>query len=157
CPRKGDRPMIRTVLAALALTMGGNAMVLAGDKPTDDGRPALKSVVGSNNQFALALYAKLRDHKGNLFFSPYSISDALAMTSAGAQGGTLAEMEKTLHFTLDQENLPGAFQELIETLNGDSKKRRYQLSVANALWGQKDLQFLPRFVRITEDNYHAGL
>jgi serpin B len=79
------------------------------------------------------------------------------MTSAGARGKTLEEMEQTLHFTLNREKLPQAFQELIDTLNGDPKTRKYQLSVANALWAQKGLQFVPHFVRVTEDNYHAGL
>ena len=37
-------------------------------------------VVQGNNQFALELYQNLRDREGNVFFSPYSISTALAMT-----------------------------------------------------------------------------
>ena len=41
---------------------------------------------------------------GNLFFSPYSISTALAMTRAGAKGDTAAQMDKTLHFTLARTN-----------------------------------------------------
>ena len=44
----------------------------------------LMPVAAANNAFALDLYAKLRGQEGNLFVSPYSISTALAMTSAGA-------------------------------------------------------------------------
>ena len=48
----------------------------------------MKSVVEGNTTFALNLYSKLKDAEGNLFFSPYSISTALAMTYAGARGNT---------------------------------------------------------------------
>src|SRR5262249_62022749 len=46
---------------------------------------------------------------------------------------------------------------LIRQLNGDGKKRGYQLSVANALWGQKDYGFLPDFLNATRKLYDAGL
>ena len=42
--------------------------------------PEIRSVVAANNAFALDLYQKLKDQPGNLFFSPFSISTALAMT-----------------------------------------------------------------------------
>jgi len=57
--------------------------------------------------------AKLRGAEGNLFFSPYSISTALAMTRAGARGETAAEMDKTLHFTLPEDQLQSAFGALV--------------------------------------------
>jgi serpin B len=117
----------------------------------------VSSIVKSNNDFALALYEKLRDEKGNLFFSPYSISTALAMTSAGARGETLNEMTKTLRFSLDQAKLSPAFSQLIQSLNGDPKMRKYQLNTANALWCQKGYGFEPAFLKLTEKDYHAGL
>src|SRR5574340_336081 len=46
----------------------------------------MKALPASNNAFAVDLYQKLRTQEGNLFFSPYSISVALAMTYAGARG-----------------------------------------------------------------------
>jgi len=42
--------------------------------------------------FGCDLFARLRDKSGNLFFSPLSIETALAMTSGGARGQTLAEI-----------------------------------------------------------------
>src|SRR5260370_19157156 len=91
------------------------------------------AVVKGNNAFAFDLYGKLRDKDGNLFFSPYSISAALAMTSAGARGPTLDEMEKTLHYP-PQEQLHPAFRALVSGINGDpTVKRGYQLSTPNAL------------------------
>ena len=57
-----------------------------------------KLVAGGNNDFALQLYGQLRNEKGNLFFSPYSISTALAMTYAGAKGRTQEQMAQVLCF-----------------------------------------------------------
>jgi serpin B len=113
------------------------------------------ALVKGNNAFALDLYARLRERKGNLFLSPYSLSTALAMTSAGARGPTLAEMTKTLHLP-GQATLHPSATALIHQINGAGKKRDYQLSTANALWGQKDFGFLPGFLDLTRDHYGAG-
>jgi serpin B len=122
-----------------------------------DAKADITTVVKGNSEFAFDLYAKLRDKGGNLFFSPESISTALAMTYAGARGATAEQMAKTLHLTLDEKRLHPAFHNLIEELNGAGKKRGYQLSVANALWGQKGFGFLPEFLKLTKTNYGAGL
>ena len=55
----------------------------------------MSSVVDGNSQFALDLYGKLRSQPGNLFFSPNSISTALAMTYAGARGETAQQMARS--------------------------------------------------------------
>lgn len=117
---------------------------------------ALKTVVSGNNAFALDLYSQLRDREGNLFFSPYSISTALAMTYAGARGQTATEMAKVLHFTLEQERLHAALAALSAKLN-PTEQQVYQISVANRLWAQKGYSFLNSFLNLTKDNYGAGL
>src|SRR5262249_41707737 len=94
---------------------------------------------------------------GNLFLSPYSLHSALAMTSAGARGATLEEMEKALNLP-EQERLHPAAAALLKQLNAPRKdKNGLQLTVANALWGQKDFGFLPDFLKTTRDPYGAGL
>ena len=70
-----------------------------------------------NNAFAVELYGQLRNQNGNLFFSPESISTALAMTYAGARGDTASEMAKTLHFTLPPDRLHPAMGALLSDLN----------------------------------------
>jgi serpin B len=116
-----------------------------------------EAIVKANNLFTLSLYAKVRSEKGNLFFSPYSIADALAMTAAGARGETLTEMNKTLHLPEDQARTNAGFRELINTINGSGKERTFQLNTANALWGQKGFNFLPSFKKTAVDDYHAAL
>ena len=61
---------------------------------------------------AFDLYQQLKTEPGNLFYSPYSISLALAMTWAGAKGQTEADMASTLGFTLPQATLHPAFNGL---------------------------------------------
>jgi serine protease inhibitor len=114
----------------------------------------LEATVKGNNAFALDLYAQLRSREGNLFLSPYSISTALAMTYAGAQGQTAEQMARTLHFPADQP-VHAAFAALNRDITAGGRNRDYQLYIANALWGQKGYQFLPSFVHLIQTQYGA--
>jgi serpin B len=113
------------------------------------------AVVEGNNAFAFALYGQLRNRNGNLFFSPESISTALAMAYAGASGTTASEMAKTLHFTLPQQSLNPAMGALLSDLN--AVHDGYQLTVANALWAQQGYNFLDTFLQLLKTDYGAGL
>lgn len=117
----------------------------------------MDQVVAANNQFAFDVYAQLGRQPGNLFFSPYSLSTALAMTLAGAKGETAAEMAKTLHLTLPAEELDPAVQALIRRINGEGTGRSFELAVANALWGQSGLSYENDFLKRLERYYGAGL
>jgi serine protease inhibitor len=111
--------------------------------------------VEGNNAFAIALYGELREQKGNLFFSPESISTALAMAYAGARGGTASQMAKTLHFTLPPAQLHPAMGALLQNLNATHEG--YQLNVANALWAQQGYRFLDAFLSLLKSDYDAGI
>jgi serine protease inhibitor len=120
------------------------------------GDPA--AVVEGNNGFAADLYGQLAKEPGNLFFSPYSISNALAMTYGGARGNTAREMAAAMHFNLESGRFHAAFGELVRTLQGPAKDRQYQLKIANRLWGQKNFGFAPEFLKLSETRYlvHPG-
>ncbi|HJN09530.1 MAG TPA: serpin family protein [Pirellulaceae bacterium] len=117
----------------------------------------VSGIVESGNQFALDLYQQLRGDEGNLFFSPSSISTALAMTYAGAAGETEAEMAKTLHFQMPQDQLHDGMKALQAFWTTPDKKKGIRLHLANRLWGQESFEFLPAFLRTTRDNYGAEL
>src|SRR5271157_958384 len=121
----------------------------------EEGR--MSSIVEGNSQFAVDLYGKLRNQPGNLFFSPSSISTALAMTYAGARGETAEQMARVLHFPAPQDKLPEAFAALHTALRPVAEKPGYRLHVANRLWGQQGYHFLPDFLAVTRDFYHAEL
>jgi len=112
--------------------------------------------VEDNNRFALDLYSQVKEEDGNLFLSPFSISTALAMTYAGAGGNTETQMADTLHFSLNQERLHPTFLKLMHELQADSTRGGYELSVANALWGQEGYKFHAAFIDVTKNYYGAG-
>ncbi len=107
----------------------------------------------SSSQFALELYKELQTEKGNLLFSPYSISTALAMTYAGARGSTAKEMSQVLKFPLDQTELHLAFANLQSGLNAIEKKGQVQLRIANSLWPQIKFPILPGYLSLIKNNY----
>jgi serpin B len=113
------------------------------------------------NRFAFDLYAHLLRQEGNLFFSPYSISTALAMTSAGARGQTADQMVDVLRFPKDLRAHPASLHAacagLQNDLNAAGAKGAFDLAVANRLWGQKGYEFLPDFLALVEKNYGAGI
>lgn len=113
-------------------------------------------VIAGNTRFALDMYAQLRQGQAaNLFFSPASISTALAMTYAGARGQTEAVMAKTMHFDVPQEQLHATFRDLIAGLQKQPDKS--ELTIANRLWGEKSWKFANSFLATTRDHYGAEL
>lgn len=113
-------------------------------------------VVEGNHKFAFDLYSQVGKGDGNLFFSPFSISTALAMTYAGARGNTEAQMAQTLHFLLSQEHLHPAYSGLMQELQAQQTQSGFELSIANALWGQSGYEFRKEFMDITAEYYDAG-
>ncbi|MFC1864578.1 serpin family protein [Chloroflexota bacterium] len=123
----------------------------------------LATLVDGNSAFACELYQALREENDNLFYSPYSISLALAMTYAGAQGETEQQMADTLHFILSQDRLHPAFNGLDIELDrrGEGAKGKdgkgFRLNIVNAIWGQDGYEFLSEFIDILAENYGAGM
>jgi serpin B len=156
---------IMLVIAAFLLYFGyGYISGLAADRivltaDTND----TKTAVAGNTRFALDLYGRLKDDsiavtsKGNLFFSPYSISNTFAMVYSGASGQTKEQIATTLHFTLPDQNfysVSGALQKYLLQIN---KKSGYHLLIANALWCQKGEPFLKDFLDLTQNYFGSGI
>ncbi|MBE0481654.1 MAG: serpin family protein, partial [Dehalococcoidia bacterium] len=123
----------------------------------------LDELVKGNSQFAFDLYKALSAEPGNIFYSPYSVSLALAMTYAGARGETEQQMAETLRFLLGQEGLHAAFNALdleLAARGQDAKGKDgepFRLNIVNAIWGQQDYKFLTEFLDTLAENYGAGL
>ncbi len=126
-------------------------------KPQARASSGVRAVVEGNTAFALALYQALRTQAGNLFFSPYSISTALAMTYAGARGNTAAEMAQALHFRLEPESLHDAFAALAAQVSATGMKGHIQLRIANALWPHVSYPLLKSFLALVQRVYGARL
>jgi serpin B len=62
------------------------ALLVPGPVRSDVSGQDNESAAKAINAFALDLYGKIRKPEGNLIFSPYSISMALAMAYNGGRG-----------------------------------------------------------------------
>ena len=131
--------------------------------PTSLPANELAELVDGNNAFAFDLYRQVSNGEENLFFSPYSISVALAMTYGGARGETAREMARAMQFYLPADNLHSAFNYLDRQLasRGEGAEGKddqgFRLNVVNAIWGQRDYAFLPDYLDVLARNYGAGL
>jgi len=163
--------MHRTVLMWMLVMLAAGCS-FAGARAAESADRDEERVVEGNSRFALQLYQKLRGGEGNLFFSPYSISTALAMTYAGARSATERQMAETLSFPtsadvlanmsvsgkpMTQPEFAEVFGCIIEGLNARGGGESYELRVANALWGQKDYEFLSSFTKQVEAAYRGKL
>ena len=124
----------------------------------------LELLTQGEQAFSLELHQILKKDGGNLFYSPFSISQALAMTWAGARAETEAEMAEVLHFDLEQARLHPAYNALdlelmsrADDLGGQEEGDGFELSIANALWGRIGWSFLEEFLDTLALNYGAGM
>jgi serpin B len=129
-------------------------------------------VANGINRFGLDLHRRLATGDQNLVISPWSIETALAMTYAGADGKTKAEMAKVLHFQENEEQLHDSFAGLSSDLVklakaseeriAQAKKQGgpttpLQINIANRLFGQKDYPFIQPFLDLNAEKYHSPL
>ncbi|NP_001026812.1 leukocyte elastase inhibitor A [Rattus norvegicus] len=116
----------------------------------------MEQLSSANSLFALELFHTLSESSptGNIFFSPFSISSALAMVFLGTKGTTAAQLSKTFHFD-SVEDVHSRFQ----SLNAEVSKRgaSHTLKLANRLYGEKTYNFLPEFLTSTQKMYGADL
>ncbi len=124
----------------------------------------IQQLVTGNTAFAFDLYKAVHTSAGNMVYSPYSISLAFAMAFGGAKGDTAAQMAETLHYSLPGEQFHPAFNALDLDLAGRpaeaagvDEKERFQLNIANSLWGQDGWPFLPEYLDLLAINYGAGM
>lgn len=164
------------IVAAVALALAGSIRTLGaeGEPPTPPSPKEtadidLKQLPQDNAAFAVRLYGHLAAQKGNLFFSPFSISQAMAMTYVGAGGQTKAEMREALNVPTgrdkqdkvlpwDVDDLAAAYKHLNARLKGDRRPRgRFQIQIDNALWGPKRTKFKKPFAGLVTAQFGGKL
>jgi serpin B len=123
----------------------------------------------ATNDLAVDLHRQLATGNDNLCVSPYSIESALAMTFAGADGETRAQMARVLHFPSDSSNaasfasLQHSLEEMSSKTAEPAKKSKefggpsepITLNIANCLFAQKDYDFRQVFLSLVKQNYGA--
>jgi serine protease inhibitor len=118
----------------------------------------METLTRDNNVFAFKMYERLKKGDKNLFFSPYSLSSALAMVYAGARGETEKQMTEALCFTLGQQKLHSSFKALDSQLMGTEEDRQYVvLNIANSLWSQRGYKLQDSFLNEIKTHYGASV
>ncbi|NXS94800.1 SPB10 protein, partial [Jacana jacana] len=143
----------------------------------------MELVSTSVGKFTLDLFNKLNEtNKGkNIFFSPWSITSALALTYLGAKGNTATEMAEVLHFTQvaraegsssvvrssrgrpkrrkmdpedkQAEDIHSGFKELLSAIN--KPRSSYSLKSANRIYADKTFPLLPTYIQLSKNYYKA--
>ena len=116
----------------------------------------VKQVVNANNQFAIDLYQQINKQPAqsdkNIFFSPYSLSTAIAMLYTAAEGETKQQIQKTFHYpTLAILNPNSAA--LYNQFNKPNPN--YELSTVNDLWMRQGLSPSQNYLD-TVKRYYGG-
>jgi len=157
------------VLVGLAGCSGAEvtAQVAKSEKPRNtspqSSQEDLATLVRGNTDFALSLYRSLSSTDGNLFFSPLSISEAMAMAWAGAKGETETDIARAMRYLLPQEKIHPALNRLDLALasRGQGAKGKdgegFRLHLVNAVWGQQGYKFASQYLDTLATNYGAGL
>ncbi|KAG5850142.1 leukocyte elastase inhibitor-like [Anguilla anguilla] len=117
----------------------------------------MESLIAANTNFSLDLFKKISAIKkaDNIFYSPLSISSALAMVYMGARGNTATQMSKSLHFHKAEKDIHARFSKLMSELNKEGAP--YALSLANRLYGEKSFKFEEKYIMDTKKFYQAEL
>ncbi len=140
--------LIRHVPLVLAALAAGSAASAA---PSSD----IQAVGAAGSEFGFRLLHTMAAGKpnGNVFFSPFSVSQALTLALSGASGRTRTDMARTLGLTkLSAAQINAANARLLPALTSDPK---VQITIANALWANKGIEFSPAFQADAKRFYHA--
>jgi len=110
----------------------------------------------SNNQFAIDFYKQIAiEEKGNIFFSPFSLSAAMGMTYAGAKGVTQEQICQVFHFAANNDKFHIQLGNTIKQIN--SKAGAIQLKVVNNLWAEKTYPFTKPYTKLMSTAYLATI
>ncbi len=125
--------------------------------PAEEPPSHLAELSRSNTAFALDLYGELKNEEGNVFFSPYSVSTALAMTYGGARGDTAEEMARTLHLPMNSDHPHRAFSDMEARMGAILESGDIELRTANALWPQEGYPHRDEYLSLVHRHYGASI
>jgi serpin B len=132
-------------------------------QPTEITRPSNSATMNSNlaaasNAFGFDLFQQLRRQEAdkNVFFSPLSVTVALAMTYNGAAGETKNAMARALKIEgMSHAELNRASADLLKALKGADPK--IELAIANSLWARGGVKFNENFLASNRTFYGAEI
>jgi serpin B len=114
------------------------------------------TVAQANARFAGQLLARLARTRATLALSPFSISEALSMTYAGARESTAEQIATALDFGLPLPRLAAAFNAQTRSL-ARANTAGATVEIANAMFGQAGQEFRRPFLGILARDYGSGM
>ena len=111
----------------------------------------------NNNRFALDLFKNINSKSQNTFFSPYSISAAIAMTYAGSRSETEKQINEVFHFGSNNTDLYNKYNALLRYMNSLNAPDLLSIYTANSIWAQKDFKFKPAYIEILRSKFNSEL
>lgn len=115
-----------------------------------------REVVKKNNEFAFNTLKKIEaeNRQKNTFFSPVSLSLALAMTYNGAEGETKKAFENTLLYNgFNTSEINSVNKKLLEYLSDNSSGSQFK--IANSIWMNRSYTIKQPFIDIVKNDYDA--
>jgi serpin B len=111
-----------------------------------------KLLAESNLAFGIDMYQQLKKPNSNLFFSPFSIYEALAMVNDGAGGETASQIKAVLRPVSGLDIRQGVknVNILIKNMQKDGQG---EIAVANSIWPDRDYHFLEGYLVLLKDIY----
>lgn len=114
-----------------------------------------EQIVEGLNEFSFDLYHTLNAGSSvNIFYSPLSISSALAMTYAGAKGETAGQMQSTLHYGPQVDLFHSQYGAMIDSLSS-KKGQDFKMTIANAIWVQDQFKLRNYYVETVRKDYNS--
>ena len=144
----------------VALSMTACSQVSANDLMKDvpaktvDILPDMDAGASAAADFGVRLFQISMEEGKNTLISPLSVLYALAMTTIGADGETLAQMEQVLGMESDELNCyMRAYMDLLP------ESEKYKMSLANSIWFKDDPNFIieQSFLQTNADYYLQGI
>jgi serpin B len=146
-------PPVQTPIQSVPETVKSS---LARDSNPSTSASDMAAVAAANTDFAFRLLPQVTEADANMVFSPYSVTQAMAMAAAGARGTTLSGIEKALAFPLTQSRF-------LPALNGVDQKLRAkaaagpQLNIVNDIWSQKGYAMQAGYLDALAVHFGAGV
>ncbi|MDR1916391.1 MAG: serpin family protein [Synergistaceae bacterium] len=134
--------VLRRLAPALALVV---MVFQAAPALAADAARSAEDASGAVNLFAFDLYKTLTSE--NVFFSPYSVSSAMAMLYAGASGDAERELRGVMHYA---DGIHESMGSLSSAITGETPAT---LLVANAIWPDMTMELTPSYLQTVREYY----
>ncbi|HSI87145.1 MAG: serpin family protein [Candidatus Methylacidiphilales bacterium] len=149
---KSQRPFLRLTLSLVLLVLGPQVMAVRAQSPAVPNSREESAAAKASNAFAFDVLNALKSdttQSGNVAFSPFNLWSALTMTSGGAAGDTLKEMQKALHADSlrDVHVRAGELTAQLQATPGT------ELRIANRLFAAPGLALVPAFDELLKKHY----